>query len=133
VFRQITNKPEEFDRLRLNNDYSFEVVRKDGTAVEHKKLSAGEKEVVAYSFITALNLSSLDPAPFVMDTPFGHLDSDHRSGLLRSLPRLQVQAILLATDRDLPKGERDKIDRSIAKEFELKRDQRRAITTIEEY
>ena len=133
VFRQITNKPEEYDRLRLISDYSLEVVRKDGTTVEHKKLSAGEKEVVAYSFITALNLSSLDPAPFVMDTPFGHLDSDHRSGLLRSLPRLHVQAILLATDRDLPKAERDKIDRSIAKEFELKRDQRRAITTIEEF
>jgi DNA sulfur modification protein DndD len=101
--------------------------------VEHKKLSAGEKEVVAYSFITALNLSSVDPAPFVMDTPFGHLDSDHRSGLLCSLPNLHVQAILLATDRDLPKVERDRIDRSIAKEFELKRDQRRAITTIEEF
>jgi DNA sulfur modification protein DndD len=132
VFRQITNKPEEYDRVRLNNDYSLEVVRKDGTTVEHKKLSAGEKEVVAYSFITALNLSSVDPAPFVMDTPFGHLDSDHRAGLLRSLQRLHVQAILLATDRDLPKVERDKIDSSIAKEFELKRDQRRAITTIQE-
>ncbi len=132
VFRQITNKPDEYDCLRVNHDYSLEVVRKDDSVVENTKLSAGEKEVVAYSFITALNLSSVNPAPFVMDTPFGHLDSGHRAGLLRSLPKLKVQAILLATDRDLPAGERDAIDGSIAKEFTLVRDQRQAITTIED-
>jgi len=132
IFRGITNKPLEYDRIRVNRDYTLEVVRKDGTAVENAKLSAGEKEVVAYSFITALNLSSRDPAPFVMDTPFGHLDSGHRSGLLRSLPKLDVQAIVLATDRDLPPQERDAIDGSICKEFTLRRDQNLAISSIEE-
>lgn len=132
VFRKITNKPEEFDSLHITAQYSIEVVRKEGSTVENQKLSSGEKEVVAYSFITALNMASENPAPFVMDTPFGHLDYIHRSGLLRSLPKLQVQAVLLATDRDLPAEERDKIDSSIAKEFTLKRDQTRGITTIEE-
>jgi len=132
IFRGITNKPLEYDRIRVKPDYTLEIVRKDGTVVENAKLSAGEKEVVAYSFITALNLSSRDPAPFVMDTPFGHLDSGHRSGLLRSLPRLEVQAIVLATDRDLPAHERDAIDGSICKEFTLRRDQDRAISSIEE-
>jgi len=132
VFRSITNKPDEYDRIRVNADYTLEIVRKDSTVVEHTKLSAGEKEVLAYSFITALNLSSVDPAPFVMDTPFGHLDSGHRKGLLNSLPKLEVQAILLATDRDLPPAERDSIDGSISKEFTLKRDQRKALTTVED-
>lgn len=132
VFLQITNKAEEYESIRVNEDYSLEVVRRDGSVVENTKLSPGEKEVVAYSFITALNLSSVDPAPFVMDTPFGHLDSGHRHGLLRSLPNLRVQAVLLATDRDLPADERDAIDGSIAKEFTLIRDQRRATTRIEE-
>lgn len=132
VFRSITNKPDEYDRIRVNADYTLEIVRQDSTVVEHTKLSAGEKEVLAYSFITALNLSSVDPAPFVMDTPFGHLDSGHRKGLLNSLPKLEVQAILLATDRDLPPAERDSIDGSISKEFTLKRDQRKALTTVED-
>ncbi len=132
IFREITNKPLEYDRIRVNADYTLEVVRKDGTTVENAILSAGEKEVVAYSFITALNLSSRDPAPFVMDTPFGHLDSGHRSGLLRSLPKLDVQVIILATDRDLPPDERDAINGSICKEFTLRRDQQRAISSIEE-
>jgi DNA sulfur modification protein DndD len=132
IFRRITNKPQEYDRLRVKDNYALEVVRKDGSAIENEKLSAGEKEVVAYSFITGLNLSSVDPAPFVMDTPFGHLDSGHRRGLLQSLPKLQVQVFLLATDRDLPASERDAIDGSIANEFTLCRDQANAITKIEE-
>lgn len=132
VFRRITNKPREYDRLELRGDYSLKVIRHDGSVVTNEQLSAGEKEVVAYSFITALNLASPDPAPFVMDTPFGHLDSGHRRGLLESLPELKVQAFLLATDRDLPPGERDSIDSYIAKEYVLKRDQVRAATLIEE-
>lgn len=132
IFSRITNKPEEYERLRVKGDYTLAVIRRDGSVVENHKLSAGEKEVVAYSFITALNLASVDPAPFVMDTPFGHLDSGHRAGLLRSLPELEVQAILLATDRDLPADERDAVDGAIAREFTLVRDQRQAVSNIQE-
>lgn len=113
IFGKITNKPQEYDRIRVKENYALEVIRRDGTVIQNEKLSSGEKEVVAYSFITALNLSSVDPAPFVMDTPFGHLDSGHRRGLLQSLPKLQVQVFLLATDRDLPAAERDVLEMRI--------------------
>lgn len=82
IFRDITNKPQEYAGIHVKDDYTLEVYRHDGTTVENDKLSAGEKEVLAYSFITALNLSSPNPAPFAMDTPFGHLDSEHRDRLL---------------------------------------------------
>jgi DNA sulfur modification protein DndD len=131
IFRDITNKPEEYAGINVNEDYSLSVYRHDGSVVENDRLSAGEKEVLAYSFITALNLSSPNPAPFVMDTPFGHLDSQHRDRLLQSLPRLDVQVFLLATDRDLPEHERDRIDQYIADEFVIKRNQQEARSTIE--
>jgi DNA sulfur modification protein DndD len=99
--------------------------------VENEKLSAGEKEVLAYSFITALNLSSPNPAPFVMDTPFGHLDSKHRDRLLQSLHQLDVQVFLLATDRDLPPAEREQLQNHIADEFVIQRDQDAARSYIE--
>ena len=130
IFTQITNKPLEYAGIRVKNDYTLEVYRRDGTVVENKKLSAGEKEVLAYSFITSLNLSSPSPAPFVMDTPFGHLDSSHRDGLLQSLPNLPVQVFLLATDRDLPHQERDQVQAFIAQEFEIERNQQEASSTI---
>ena len=132
IFTGITNKPLEYAGIRVKDDYTLEVYRHDGTVVENKKLSAGEKEVLAYSFITSLNLSSPNPAPFVMDTPFGHLDSSHRDGLLQSLPELPVQVFLLATDRDLPQQERDQVQAFIAQEFEIKRNQQEACSTIVE-
>jgi len=132
VFTSITNKPDEYSRVRVKEDYTLDVIRKDGTSIDNTKLSSGEKEVLAYSFITALNRSSITPVPFVMDTPFGHLDGIHREKLLKNLPGLEVQVFLLATDRDLPLNERDKIDASLAGEFEIKRDQAAARSYIEE-
>jgi DNA sulfur modification protein DndD len=132
IFTSITNKPIDYAGVRVRDDYTLEVLRADGTTVDNNELSAGEKEVLAYSFVTALNLSSPDPAPFVMDTPFGHLDSGHREGLLRSLPNLGVQVFLLATDRDLPESERDQFQNSIAKGFVIQRDQHHATSYIEE-
>jgi len=132
VYTSITNKPEEYSGVRVKDDYTLEVIRRDGTSVDNTKLSSGEKEVLAYSFITALNRSSITPVPFVMDTPFGHLDSTHREKLLKNLPSLNVQVFLLATDRDLPSNERDKIEDFLAGEFEIKRDQAAARSYIEE-
>jgi hypothetical protein len=37
-----------------------------------------------------------------MDTPFGHLDKEHQKNIINSLPNLNSQVIILATDRDLP-------------------------------
>jgi len=131
IFNNITNKPDEYAGIHVKDDYTLEVYRHDGTTVENAKLSAGEKEVLAYSFITALNLSSPNPAPFVMDTPFGHLDSQHRDRLLQSLHQLDVQVFLLATDRDLPPSEREQLQNHIADEFVIRRDQDKACSFIE--
>ncbi len=40
--------------------------------------------------------------PLIMDTPFGHLDQEHQKNIINSLPNLNSQVIILATDRDLP-------------------------------
>ena len=111
-------------------DYSLRVVTRAGNLIEPERLSAGEKEVLAFSFIAGLNLASENPAPLVMDTPFGHLDVQHRNGLLNALPSLPNQVLLLATDRDLPEDEQKRLERNIAGEFELYRMQAEERTTI---
>lgn len=132
VFMNITNKPKEYDRVALLDDYALRIITKAENQIEPDKLSAGEKEVLAFSFIAGLNLASENPAPLVMDTPFGHLDVQHRDGLLQALPSLPNQVILLATDRDFPKDERKRMERNIAGEFELYRIQNEERTTIRE-
>ena len=105
VFRMVTNKKQEYDRIELAEDFAPCVVTHSGQMMKRNELSAGEKEVVAFSFIAGLNQSTQTNAPLVMDTPFGHLDVRHRNGLLEALPKLPCQVILLATDRDLPEDE----------------------------
>jgi len=96
-------------------------------------LSAGEKEVVAFSFIAGLNQSTQTNAPLVMDTPFGHLDVGHRNGLLDALPKLPCQVILLATDRDLPEADLPNLDYCLGGRFDIIRDEIGERSSIELY
>ena len=102
VHRRVTNKPDEYVGVTIDSDYSLRVKNVAGDILDPETLSAGEREALAFAFIAGLNLASGTAAPFVMDTPFGHLDTDHQKNLVRSLPELPSQVIVLATDRDLP-------------------------------
>ncbi|MFM6403649.1 MAG: chromosome segregation protein SMC, partial [Microcystis sp.] len=51
---------------------------------------------------TGLNQITDTCVPLIMDTPFGHLDKEHQKNIINSLPNLNSQVIILATDRDLP-------------------------------
>lgn len=102
IYRKITNKPQEYARVVINDDYTLGVETVTGTILNPDSLSAGERETLAFSFITGLNLASQTAAPLIMDTPFGHLDTQHQKNLINALPELPSQVIILATDRDLP-------------------------------
>ena len=105
VFQMVTNKKQEYNRIELAEDFAPCIVTHSGKMMKRNELSAGEKEVIAFSFIAGLNQSTHTNAPLMMDTPFGHLDISHRNGLLEALPKLPCQVVLLATDRDLPEDE----------------------------
>jgi len=132
VFRSITNKSEEYDRVELMDDFGVQVVTKNGSILPDDALSAGEKEVLAFAFIAGLSLSTERAAPLIMDTPFGHLDNRHRRGLLDALPNLPNQVVLLATDRDLPDSDIPRLIPALHRRFELIRDQRTETSRIEE-
>ena len=132
VFQNVTNKPQEYDRVDLMDDWGVCVVTKNGTVVPDDALSAGEKEVLAFSFIAGLNLSTERAAPLLMDTPFGHLDNRHRRGLLDALPTLPNQIILLATDRDLPDDDIPRLQSHLHRHLELVRDQQAEKSNIQE-
>ncbi|MEA3341640.1 MAG: hypothetical protein U9R15_16880, partial [Chloroflexota bacterium] len=123
VFRMVTNKKQEYDRIELAEDFAPCVVTRSGQTMKRNELSAGEKEVVAFSFIAGLNQSTQTNAPLVMDTPFGHLDVSHRNGLLEALPKLPCQVILLATDRDLPEDELPNLAYCLGGRFDIIRDE----------
>lgn len=102
VYRQVTNKPEEYKGIKISQNYKINVETWLGKTLNPDTLSAGEKEVLAFSLIVGLNLASGATAPLVMDTPFGHLDIKHQKNIVKALPNFPSQVIILATDRDLP-------------------------------
>ena len=63
------------------------------------------------------------PLPFIIDTPLGRLDSQHRENLLEFyFPDVSHQTILLATDTELTPGDYERLERFISKKYSLQYD-----------
>ncbi|MFN5971275.1 MAG: AAA family ATPase [Microcystis sp.] len=101
-YLQITSKPEEYRGVEITPEYTLGIRTLTGKLLNPDVLSAGEKEALAFAFITGLNQITDTCVPLIMDTPFGHLDKEHQKNIINSLPNLNSQVIILATDRDLP-------------------------------
>ncbi len=102
-------------RLQLKGDYTLEVLDQKNRSFL-ANISAGQRQIVSLSFITALaqvagGASTLE-VPLFMDTPFGRLSYEHRENLLVELPRITPQWVLLATETELGDREREQLRRS---------------------
>ena len=83
---------------------TFKVTFSDGAGrtLEKAELSAGEKQIYAIAMLWALALTSRRPLPFLIDTPLGRLDSDHRANLVREyFPFVSHQVVILSTDTEI--------------------------------
>jgi DNA sulfur modification protein DndD len=98
IFRQLTTDP-RYERLSINEQFGLTIVRDDGEEV--KVRSAGAEQVVALSLIGALNRLAQKRGPVIMDTPFGRLDRGHRRNIIRFLPTMADQVVLLVHDGEM--------------------------------
>ena len=117
----VTNKPEEYNGIVLKDGYNLRIKQINGDIVNPESLSEGEKEALVFAFIAGLNLASGKAAPLMMDTPFGKLDGIHQENIVKSLPQIPSQVILLATDRDLPDRLLNQIKPNIAQIHKISR------------
>jgi DNA sulfur modification protein DndD len=105
IFRELRSK-EEFDRLKINDQYGLSIVTVHNTILDRSEWrSSGEEQLVALSLIGALNKRAQVKAPIFMDTPFGRLDIRHGERVLKYLPKISDQIVLLVTDREFRKGD----------------------------
>lgn len=100
IFGLLTNKPEEYDRIEIDEQFNVSVVDKHNDIVKRTTLSTGEKEVVALSFILGLKKGSEKIAPLVLDTFFTNLDGTHTKNIVKALPSFADQIILILTDSE---------------------------------
>lgn len=132
VFRILTNAPESYDHLKINDDYTISLFDHNGNECKRSTISMGEKQIVALSFILGLMNASEHQAFLMMDTPFGNLDLTHRKNLLSNVPKFGSQLIMFITDADIPRDYTQLIDRNIAKKYAIVYDQIRMASGIEE-
>lgn len=132
IFKALVWKDSHFQRVGLGADYNLEVIDRYGTAAR-PELSAGERQVLSLSFITAMAHVSEEQAPLVMDTPFSRLSSHHRNSITANLPSLTSQLILFVTDEELRDEARQNLQPYIGAEYRLNFDDTTSCTVIEEY
>jgi DNA sulfur modification protein DndD len=92
----------------VKDDYSLQMIDQwDGQFLAN--ISAGQRQVMSIAFITALAKAAAGDKmlemPLFMDTPFGRLSQEHRNNLIREIPNLSSQWVLLATDTELRREE----------------------------
>ena len=131
IFRQLVWKDSHFQDVQLGADFNLEVIDRYGQPAR-PELSAGERQVLSLSFITAMARVSEEEAPLVMDTPFGRLSSQHRNSITERLPNLASQLVLFVTDEELRDQARENLSPHIGAEYRLRFDKRTSCTTIEE-
>jgi DNA sulfur modification protein DndD len=131
IFKLLVWKGSHFQDVKLGSDFNLEVIDRYGLPAR-PELSAGERQVLSLSFITAMSRVSEEEAPLVMDTPFGRLSSQHRNSITEHLPDLSDQLILFVTDEELRDQARKNLEPRIGAEYRLEFDAQTSCTEIAE-
>jgi len=131
IFKQLVWKESHFQDILLDPEYNLEVIDRYGLQAR-PELSAGERQVLSLSFITAMSRVSEEEAPLIMDTPFGRLSSQHRNSITENLPLLADQLVLFVTDEELRDQARANLEPRIGMEYRLVFNHESSCTDIRE-
>ena len=103
-FTRLLRKEEYIKNIVIDDKYRITLFDEDGTAIPKEQLSAGEKEIFAISLLWGLTLTAERQLPFIIDTPLGRLDSDHRGNLVMDFfQHAGDQMIIFSTDTEIDK------------------------------
>ena len=120
LFLSMTTEKQDFAGLTINEGYGLTIMHRDGRAEEAR--SAGAEHVVALALMGALQHNAPLRGPIVMDSPFGRLDESHTSNVVRTLPKMAEQVVLLVYEAEVGKQQmREILGRHLVREYELER------------
>jgi DNA sulfur modification protein DndD len=131
IFKKLVWKDSHFQDVQVSPEFNLEVIDRWGMPAR-PELSAGERQVLSLSFITAMSRISEDEAPLIMDTPFGRLSSKPRNNITEHLPDLADQLVLFVTDEELRDEARKNLEPRIGAEYRLEFNTQTSCTEIVE-
>ncbi|PUA28822.1 MAG: hypothetical protein B0W54_10420 [Cellvibrio sp. 79] len=98
AFSELTTE-KTYAGLEINSNYGLSILDQNRRVI--KERSAGAEQIVALSLIDGLNKTARKIGPIIMDTPLGRLDPKHRSNVLKYLPKMADQVILLVHEGEI--------------------------------
>jgi DNA sulfur modification protein DndD len=130
LFLRLTSEPEDRG-LRINDQYGLTIVHQDGTDIPVR--SSGAEQIVALSLMGALQKNAPLSGPLIMDSLLFRIDDAHRANVVRALPEMADQVVVLVFRAELnPQAARERLNGALIAEYELRRISARH-TDIERY
>lgn len=116
---------EEFDCLN-NDDTKMLNIEIDKTS-----LSQGEKQIFVMALYYSLIKLSKHSMPFIIDTPFARIDSEHRRNIsTHFFNKLNGQLFILSTNEEINKDHVDILENKVMRSFLLENNENKKTTII---
>jgi DNA sulfur modification protein DndD len=130
-FSRLIRKDDYVNNILIDDNYNITLYEPDGHAIPKDLLSAGEKEIFAVSLLWGLTLTSGRQLPFIIDTPLGRLDSEHRGNLVMDFfQHAGDQMIIFSTDTEIDKEYFRSLQPHIARAYHLDYNKKERHTSI---
>lgn len=131
-YRQISNKSDFYERVNIDKDnLKVTIGTSNGSTKQQSQLSAGERQIFATAMIWALAEISDRPLPFIIDTPLGRLDQEHRENLVRHFfPEASHQVLVLSTDTEIADEYYEFLSERTAAQYHLRYNEEEGFTEI---
>lgn len=121
IYRKIMHKEDMVEKIIFSEQgFKLRLIGFDGAEVDRKKLSEGEKGLLALSVQYGLSQISERRLPIIVDSPLGRMDSFHVNKILTEFyPNAGDQVIILSHDREITPELRGMMSDKIASTYLL--------------
>lgn len=134
-FKQLLRKLNLISRVLVDpTSYSVSIEDANGHTLPMERLSAGERQILAISVLSALIRERRGHFPVVVDTPLARLDRKHRNALIRNFfANVSHQVLVLSTDEEVEGAVYDALQHHMNHEYTLTFDDasRRSVATMQ--
>ncbi len=131
-YLRISNKSKFYEGVEIDTEkIEIQIRTKHGDLKHQSQLSAGERQIFATALLWALADISGRPLPFIIDTPLGRLDKEHRRKLVENyFPTASHQVFLFSTDTEITEEYREILQDDISAEFHFNNSTETGKTTV---
>jgi DNA sulfur modification protein DndD len=120
-FQKLLRKKNLISKVLVEpTSYAVSIEDGSGHILPMERLSAGERQLLAISVLSALIRERKGRFPVVVDTPLARLDRNHREALIHTFfAKVSHQVLILSTDEEVEGNAYNALKKHMNREYEL--------------